>query len=138
MTAGRVLGLDPGTKRVGVAVSDPLGITAQPRGVLDGSDPHLMEAIAGLAVEVGAERIVVGLPVSLNGSEGPAAIAAREFAAAVGEATGLPVELADERFTSVTAERVLVQAGLSGRRRRAVRDRVAAAVMLQAYLDGGR
>ena len=54
------------------------------------------------------------------------------------EATGLPVELADERFTSVTAERVLVQAGLSGRRRRAVRDRVAAAVLLQAYLDGGR
>ncbi len=138
MTSGRVLGLDPGTKRVGVAVSDPLGITAQPRGVLDGGDPHLMEAIAALAVEVGAERIVVGLPVSLNGSEGPAAIAAREFAAAVGEATGLPVELADERFTSVTAERVLVQAGLSGRRRRAVRDRVAAAVMLQAYLDGGR
>ena len=138
MTVGRVLGLDPGTRRVGVAVSDPLGITAQPRTVLDGGDPRLMEEIARLAAELGAERIVVGLPVSLNGTEGPSAAAARAFAAAVGEATGLPVELADERFTSVSAERVLVQAGLSGRRRRAVRDRVAAAVMLQAYLDGGR
>ena len=138
MSARRVLGLDPGTRRVGVAVSDPLGITAQPRTVLDGGDPRLMEEIARLAAELGAERIVVGLPVSLNGTEGPSAAAARAFAAAVGEATGLPVELADERFTSVSAERVLVQAGLSGRRRRAVRDRVAAAVMLQAYLDGGR
>ena len=138
MSAGRVLGLDYGTRRVGVAVSDPLGITAQPRVVLDARDPRLMEQIAGLATELGVERVVVGLPVSLNGTEGPAAAAAREFAAAVGEATGLPVELADERFTSVSAERVLVQAGLSGRRRRAVRDRVAAAVMLQAYLDGGR
>jgi len=138
MSAGRVLGLDYGTRRVGVAVSDPLGITAQPRVVLDARDPRLMEQIAGLATELGVERVVVGLPVSLNGTEGPAAAAAREFAAAVGEATGLPVELADERFTSVSAERVLVQAGLSGRRRRAVRDRVAAAVMLQAYLEGGR
>jgi putative holliday junction resolvase len=138
MSARRVLGLDPGTRRVGVAVSDPLGITAQPRVVLDAGDPRLMEQIAGLAAELGVERVVVGLPVSLNGTEGPSALAAREFAAAVGEATGLPVELADERFTSVSAERVLVQAGLSGRRRRAVRDRVAAAVMLQAYLDGGR
>jgi putative Holliday junction resolvase len=97
-----------------------------------------MEHIARLGAELAVERIVVGLPVSLNGTEGPAAAAARRFAAAVGEATGLPVDMADERFTSVTAERVLVQAGLSGRRRRAVRDRVAAAVMLQAYLDGGR
>jgi len=138
MTGGRVLALDPGTRRVGVAVSDPLGITAQPHGVLDGADPKLLEEVARLAGDLGAERIVVGLPVSLNGSEGPAAAAARRFAAEVAEATGLPVDLVDERFTSVTAERVLVQAGLSGRRRRAVRDRLAAAVMLQAYLDGGR
>jgi putative Holliday junction resolvase len=138
MTVGRILALDPGTRRVGVAVSDPLGITAQPHGVLDARDPLLMELIAHLGAELDVERIVVGLPVSLNGTEGPAAVAARQFADAVGEATGLPVELADERFTSVMAERVLVQAGLSGRRRRAVRDRVAAAVMLQAYLDGGR
>ena len=138
MSAGRVLALDPGARRVGVAVSDPLGITAQPHAVLDGRDPGLMEGIARMAAELGVERIVVGLPISLNGSEGPAAAAAREFAARVAAATGLPVVMADERFTSVSAERVLVDAGLSGRRRRAVRDRVAAAVLLQAYLDGGR
>ena len=138
MSVGRVLGLDPGTRRVGVAVSDPLGITAQPHSVLDATAPDLIEQIARLACEVGAEGLVVGLPISLDGHEGPSAVAAREFAAALGAATGLPVKLADERFTSVTAERVLSQAGLPGRRRRAVRDRVAAAVMLQAYLDGGR
>lgn len=138
MTPGRVLALDPGTRRVGVAVSDPLGITAQPHSVLDAEDPDLMGQIARLGADLGVGRIVVGLPVSLNGTEGPAAAAARTFAAAVAGATGLPVDLADERFTSVSAERVLVEAGLSGRRRRAVRDRVAAAVLLQAYLDGGR
>lgn len=138
MTPGRVLALDPGTRRVGVAVSDPLGITAQPHSSLDAEDPGLMGQIARLGADLGVERIVVGLPVSLNGTEGPAAAAARTFAAAVAGATGLPVDFADERFTSVSAERVLVEAGLSGRRRRAVRDRVAAAVLLQAYLDGGR
>ncbi|MCU0280922.1 MAG: Holliday junction resolvase RuvX [Acidimicrobiia bacterium] len=138
MTPGRVLALDPGTRRVGVAVSDPLGITAQPHSVLDAEDPDLMGQIARLGADLGVERIVVGLPVSLNGTEGPAAATARTFAAAVAGATGLPVDLADERFTSVSAERVLVEAGLSGRRRRAVRDRVAAAVLLQSYLDGGR
>lgn len=138
MSSGRVLALDPGSRRVGVAVSDPLRITAQPHSVLDAEDPDLMGKIARLGADLGVERIVVGLPVSLNGTEGPAAVAARTFAAAVAGATGLPVELADERFTSVSAERVLVEAGLSGRRRRAVRDRVAAAVLLQAYLDGGR
>jgi putative Holliday junction resolvase len=138
MTPGRVLALDPGTRRVGVAVSDPLGITAQPHSVLDAEDPALMDRIIRLGAELGVERIVVGLPVSLNGTEGPSAAAARRFGATVAGATGLPVDFADERFTSVSAERVLVEAGLSGRRRRAVRDRVAAAVLLQAYLDGGR
>jgi putative Holliday junction resolvase len=138
MTPGRVLALDPGSRRVGTAVSDPLGISAQPHGVLDATDPRLMEQIARLGIDLGVERIVVGLPVSLNGSEGPAAAEARRFAAEVARSTGLPVDLLDERFTTVSAERVLVQAGLSGRRRRAVRDRVAAAILLQAYLDGGR
>lgn len=138
MTAGRVLALDPGTRRVGVAVSDPLGISAQPHGVLDALAPDFMDQVVRLGVELGVERIVVGLPVSLNGTEGPAAAAARGFAAEVARATGLPVDLLDERFTTVSAERVLVQAGLSGRRRRAVRDRVAAAVLLQSYLDGAR
>ncbi len=138
MSAGRVLALDFGTRRVGVAVSDPLGISGQPHSVLDGADPGLMENIGRLAADLGAERIVVGLPLSLNGSEGPAAAAVRRFAGEVAAATGLPVELLDERFTTVSAERVLVEAGLPGRRRRRVRDRVAAAVLLQSYLDGRR
>lgn len=138
MTRGRVLALDPGTRRVGVAVSDPLGITAQPHGVLDAAEPDLLGRIARLAADLEVERIVVGLPISLNGTEGPAAAAARRFAGEVAEATGLPIDFADERFTTVSAERVLQQAGLPGRRRRAVRDRLAAAILLQAYLDGVR
>lgn len=138
MSSTRVVALDFGTRRVGVAVSDPLGITAQAHSVLDADDPALMDRITRLAGELGAERIVVGLPVSLDGSEGPAAAAARRFAEEAGAATGLPVHLVDERFTTVSAERVLVEAGLSGRRRRRVRDRVAAAVLLQSYLDGER
>jgi putative Holliday junction resolvase len=138
VSSGRVLALDFGTRRVGVAVSDPLGISAQPHSVLDGTDPGLMGIIGRLAGDLAVERIVVGLPLSLDGNEGPAAVAARRFAAEVAAATGLPVELLDERFTTVSAERVLVEAGLSGRRRRVVRDRVAAAVLLQSYLDGGR
>lgn len=138
MSGERVLALDFGTRRVGVAVSDPLGISAQPHSVLDGTDPGLMAVIARLAAEVGAGRVVVGLPVSLDGSEGPAAATVRRFAGEVAEATGLPVELLDERFTTVSAERALVEAGLPGRRRRQVRDRVAAAILLQSYLDGAR
>jgi putative Holliday junction resolvase len=138
MSGGRVLALDFGTRRIGVAVSDPLGISAQPHSVVDGSDPELMSEIVRLVAELGVERIVVGLPLSLDGREGPAANQARRFAQEVAEATARPVELLDERFTTVTAERVLVEAGLPGRRRRLVRDRVAAAVLLQAYLDGAR
>jgi putative Holliday junction resolvase len=133
---GRILALDPGTQRIGVAVSDALKMIAQPHSVLDGGDPGLMGSIAGLVTDLDVERIVVGLPVSLNGGEGPAAAEAREFAAAVAGATGLPVDLQDERFSTVTAERVLREGGLSGKRRRRVQDRVAAAVFLQSYLDG--
>ncbi len=135
---GRILGLDPGTRRIGVAASDTRQVTAQPRAALDAVAPDLMERIAALAREVEAERIVVGLPLGLDGSEGAAALAARDFAARVGEATGRPVDLYDERFSTVTAERVLVEAGLRRSRRRRVRDGVAAAVFLQAYLDGRR
>jgi putative Holliday junction resolvase len=132
---GRILALDPGSRRVGVAVSDALKMTGQPHSVLDGGDPGLMGSIIRLVTELDVERIVVGLPVSLDGGEGPAAAKARSFAEAVAAATGLPVDLQDERFSTVTAERVLREGGLSGKRRRRVRDRLAAAVFLQAYLD---
>ncbi len=131
----RVLGLDYGTRRIGVAVSDALGLTAGPLQTLDAGDPDLGDRLAALVGELGVDRIVVGLPVSLDGTEGPAARAVRQFAEQVSEATGIPVELYDERFSTVTAERMLIEAGLRRQRRRQARDRVAAAVFLQAYLD---
>ena len=84
------------------------------------------------------DQVVVGLPISLDGSEGPAAVAAREFAERVGEAVDAEVVLIDERFSSVTAEKVLLESGARRSERRQARDRVAAAVFLQAYLDGAR
>jgi putative Holliday junction resolvase len=135
---GRILGLDPGTVRVGVAVSDPLGITAQPHSSLDAGDPDLSIRIAALVDELEVETIVVGLPVSLDGSEGPAATAARAFAASLGDAVSVPIELHDERFSSVTAEQAMIEMGARREDRKAARDRVAAAVFLQTYLDGRR
>jgi putative Holliday junction resolvase len=135
---GRILGLDPGTVRIGVAASDPLGITAQPHSSLDARDPDVMDAIAALVEDLDVELVVVGLPVSLDGSEGPAASIARDFAGRVGEAVGVPVELHDERFSSTTAERTMIEMGARREDRKAARDRVAAAVFLQTYLDGRR
>lgn len=135
---GRIVALDPGTRRIGVAVSDPLGLTAQPHGTLDATADDLDDRLRALAGDTDAELVVVGLPIGMNGSEGAAAEAARRFAARVAEATGLAVALLDERLTTVAAERVLLEAGLRRDRRRAVRDRVAAAVLLQSYLDGAR
>lgn len=129
-----MLALDPGSTRIGVAVSDPLGITAQPQTVLD-TGPGLMERIGNLVSALGVELIVVGLPVGLDGAEGAAAQKAREFAAEVAAATGVPTELVDERFSTVIAERVMIQAGARRERRRQRRDSVAAAIFLQSYLD---
>jgi putative pre-16S rRNA nuclease len=92
-------------------------------------------AIAALVAELEGERIVVGLPLSLDGSMGPAAVSAAEEAAALGDVVGVPVETYDERLTTVTADRSLSSLGLPGQARRRVVDKVAAAVMLQAWLD---
>jgi putative Holliday junction resolvase len=146
---GRVMALDPGTVRIGVAVSDPLGLIAQPHSSLPAEDPELLAAIGSLAPELLAaigslageldvDRIVVGLPVSLDGTEGPSAALAREFAERVADETGIEVELVDERFSTVTAERVMIEAGARRAERKSARDRVAAAVFLQAYLDGSK
>ncbi len=134
----RVLALDPGAVRVGVAVSDSLRLTAQPHSSLDAKDPGVLDEIAALVASLEVGQIVVGLPVSLDGTEGPGALLARHFASEVSDATGIEVELFDERFSSVTAERAMIEAGARRSERRAARDRVAAAVFLQAYLDGAR
>lgn len=132
------MGLDPGSVRIGVAVSDPLGITAQPHSSLEAGDPDLVGHIASLVEELDVERIVVGLPVSLDGSEGKAASAARTFAAEVSAGVDVDVEMWDERFSSHTAERAMIEMGARREHRKRARDRVAAAVFLQTYLDGRR
>ena len=135
MPPPRVLGLDLGTRRIGVAVSS--GTVATPHSVLERAGSHAADhaAIAALVDNLGAERVVVGLPLSLDGKMGPAARAAADEAVALGDVLAVPVETYDERLTTVTADRSLSSLGLSGQARRRVVDKVAAAVMLQAWLD---
>jgi putative Holliday junction resolvase len=134
---GRVLAIDPGTKRVGIAVSDPLGMTAQPVGFVE-VDEGLEASLGNLVVEWGVEAIVVGLPLNLDGSEGAAADEARRLAKEVAASTGLETEMYDERFTTVIAERAMIEGGVRRKRRRTSRDGVAAAIILQSYLDSRR
>ena len=133
---GRLLGLDYGTHRVGVAISDTSQIIATPYAVLaaDGAIAGVSEIAAAEEVEA----IVVGLPVSLSGEEGASAQAARAFAAEVGEAVGLDVVLVDERYTTKVAEDALIAGGVGRRKRRDIRDKMAATVMLQGHLDSLR
>jgi putative holliday junction resolvase len=136
----RALGVDLGSKRIGVAVADSAGTLAMPYEVVErsGDRPRDHRRLAALAEETGAERLVVGLPLSLDGSVGPAAEAALTEASELAEATGLPVDTWDERLTTVTADRELIAAGRKAPARRRVVDKVAAAVMLQAWLDHRR
>ncbi|MGH8985672.1 MAG: Holliday junction resolvase RuvX [Acidimicrobiia bacterium] len=135
----RVLGVDLGSRRIGLALSDPSGAVATPHRVLERSgDPTAdHRTITVVAREAGADRIVVGLPLSLSGDVGPAARAVLDeveaLRAEAGE--GMRVETHDERFTTVVAEQGLRASGARRRRRRAVVDEAAAAVMLQSYLD---
>lgn len=138
MTAGRVVGLDPGERRIGVALSDPLGIIAQPHSVLDRKTDDVIGRLRALVKEHGVLRVVVGLPVSLSGDEGRSAEAAREFGRAVEQELGVDVTYHDERFTSVQAEAALLEGNVRREDRRNVRDKVAAAIMLQGFLDNQR
>ena len=138
----RVLGVDLGTRRIGLAVSDPSGTLAGPHEILQRSgDPAAdRRAIVAAARELGATRIVVGLPRSLSGRDGPAARAARTEAAALATEAGpdLPVELHDERFSTVTAQQSVRASGARRKARRRPLDDVAAAVILQSYLESRR
>lgn len=132
----RVLAVDPGSRRVGVAVSDPTGMVARPLGLVPAQPATtLAQRVVRLAEEQEAEALVVGLPRRLDGSEGPEARAARELAAQLRELSGMPVTLVDERLTSVAAERALIAAGEKRARRRGLSDQVAAALILQQHLD---
>jgi putative Holliday junction resolvase len=134
----RVLALDLGERRIGVAVSDPTGTVARPlTAIARASRQDDFEAIARLVEEYEAERVVVGLPLSLDGSEGPQARQTRRYAERLGQALDAPIEFWDERYSSVRAVEILREKK-GKRRRRQTRgdvDATAAAVFLQSYLD---
>jgi putative holliday junction resolvase len=132
------LAVDVGAVRIGVARSDPGGVLASPLAVLP-SGPGDLDKLAALAVTAEAIEVVVGLPTSLSGREGPAAGGARSFAAGLaGRVAPIPVRLVDERFTTTEAHRALRGAGRDSRARRHVVDAAAAAVLLQSALDAER
>jgi putative holliday junction resolvase len=135
----RSFGLDVGSKTVGVAVSDALGITAQPVTTLRRSNLRAdLAQLRRLAEEHEVGHAVVGLPLNMNGSEGPSAAEARKVGEAVAGALKIPVEYWDERLTTVAADRMLVEADVSRARRRQLVDQVAAVLILQAWLDAQR
>ena len=143
---GRRLGVDVGKVRVGVAVSDPDGILATPLVTVDRDMGAAEDAVPGdiaelvrLVGEHEVVQIVVGLPVRLNGAEGPAAIDIRSYAGRLASAIGpVPIVLADERMSTVVATRRLAERGVRGKRQRAVVDQAAAVEILQGWLDAQR
>lgn len=130
---GRVLAIDPGTVRVGLAISDPLRITAQPLEVVPAEEAA--ERVAVLCADMGVDEIVVGLPVTERGTEGESAARARAFADEIEAAVDVPVVRLDERYTSRIAESALLEGGVRRASRRGRVDKVAAAVLLRGYLD---
>lgn len=133
----RVLAIDLGSVRVGVAVSDELGLMAHPRPHLPGGNlKRLLTAIRELATREGVEQFVVGLPRLLNGTEGREARDARRFGAALAQQTGLPVALVDEWLSTREAHARLKEGGHTQKDARSRVDSAAAAVLLQSWLDG--
>ena len=138
-SAMRALGLDLGSKRIGVAIGDRTGTIASPLQVLQrtGSTRRDHQAIAELVIEEEVDVVVVGLPLNMNGSSGPAAQAAIAEAAALATVVGVPVVTCDERRTTVTADQAMMEANMRAQARRRIVDKIAAAVMLQNWLDSG-
>jgi putative Holliday junction resolvase len=134
--SGRILCLDMGEKRIGLALSDPLGITAQGLEVWIRRNRQAdLDHLLQVAREYQVHQIVVGLPRHMDGRPGDAAAGILEFAGALGEALKVPVIPWDERLTTAAAERLLIHADVSRRRRRQVVDQLAAVLILQSYLD---
>jgi putative Holliday junction resolvase len=132
----RILALDLGKKRIGLAISDPLGITAQGLPNLVRTNKRAdLEALGRIAAEREAGLLLLGNPINMRGTEGRQSGWVREFAAAIEQRLGLPVRFWDERLTSVEAERVLRSSGISIEKRAAAVDRLSAVILLQSYLD---
>lgn len=136
MRMGRILGVDYGRRRVGLALSDPTAMLATGLETLEvESLGQAATGVARVARERGAVEIVVGFPLNMDGTRGPMADEVAEFARRLADGSGLPVRTWDERLTTGMAERVLLDADLSRQRRKAVRDKLAAQLILQGYLD---
>lgn len=134
--ATRILALDPGTKRIGVALSDELGWTAQPlETFVRKSLPVDVAHINDLVRRHDVREIVVGMPIQLNGRMGPAAQSAQQFLDALQATVGIPVVAWDERLTTKAAEQMLIEADVSRKKRKGAVDRVAAALLLKSYLE---
>ena len=131
---GKLLGLDHGDRRFGIALSDAGKIIATPRLVVEGEDA-LWETLGSLVKEEDIEAVVLGLPLNMDGTEGPRARKVIEFSRALETKTGLPVLFQDERLSSFAAESALSEAGIHGRRRKDRVDMVAAQIILQGYLN---
>jgi putative pre-16S rRNA nuclease len=132
----RVLGLDVGDKRIGVALSDETGLLASPLPTLQRVGPRKdLQALAALVRQHGAGEVVVGLPYNLDGTEGPQAVKVRAFAEALKPVVRVPVRFWDERLTSVEAEQILAEREVPWQRRKGLVDQVAAVLILQGYLD---
>ena len=135
----RILAVDYGEKRIGLAVSDELGITASPLTTLmHRSDEETVRHIAQLASKLKVAQIVIGLPRRTDAQEGEMERRVKAFAEKLRQAVSVPVVLFDERFTTRIAEQVLLEADLSRRKRKQVRDRLSAVILLLSYLDSQR
>jgi len=136
MTAQRYMGLDVGEKTIGVAISDPLGFTAQGiTVVMRQSLPKDLDQLKKLVRDYNVTAIVVGLPLSLNNALGPQAEKVKHFANKLQKAIPLPLEYVDERFSTTMAERTLLAADVSRQKRKGVIDKMAAQIILQSFLD---
>ena len=138
--AGRIIGLDVGDRRIGVAMSDPLGLTAQRLVTLErhGGAAQDVAAIVRLVQEHAAEAVVVGLPLTLRGEHGPQAKKVTAFCELLRRHTPMPVHLLDERLTTAQGQRALLETDTSRRKRKTLIDQVAAQLILQQYLDAQR
>lgn len=135
----RTLGIDFGLKRVGLALTDPDGVMAFPRPALERTTrDRLFADLLALIEAEDVGRVVVGLPLALDGSDTETTRQARNFAESLGRRTPLPIELVDERLTSAEAEELLKEAGLCGKKRKARLDSQAAVIILEAWLATGR
>jgi putative holliday junction resolvase len=132
----RILALDHGTKRIGLAISDELGVIAQPlEFVLAEPFAKFLERLKEVIRDKQVEQLLVGMPRNMDGSYGPAALKAQEFVAVLRDAVTIPIKTWDERLTSAQANRFLIQANVRRDKRKEKVDQTAAAILLQSYLD---